>query len=141
MAEHMDPEEFRRAGHAVVDWIADYWATLGQRPVTSQDPPGALAVALPAGPTAHGEPVAALLADLDALVAPRLTHWQHPGFFGYFPANTSGPSVLGDLVSSGLGVQGMLWASAPACTELETVMLDWLAGLLGLPERFRSTGP
>ncbi len=137
----MDPEEFRRAGHAVVDWIADYWATLGQRPVTSQDPPGALAVALPAGPTAHGEPVAALLADLDALVAPRLTHWQHPGFFGYFPANTSGPSVLGDLVSSGLGVQGMLWASAPACTELETVMLDWLAGLLGLPERFRSTGP
>ncbi|MBB5825332.1 pyridoxal-dependent decarboxylase [Micromonospora carbonacea] len=141
MAEHMDPEEFRRAGHAVVDWIADYWATLGQRPVTSQDPPGAVAAALPAGPTAHGEPVAALLADLDALVAPRLTHWQHPGFFGYFPANTSGPSVLGDLVSSGLGVQGMLWASAPACTELETVMLDWLAGLLGLPERFRSTGP
>ncbi|KIR60939.1 amino acid decarboxylase [Micromonospora haikouensis] len=137
----MDPEEFRRAGHAVVDWIADYWATLGQRPVTSQDPPGALAAALPAGPTAHGEPVAALLADLDALVTPRLTHWQHPGFFGYFPANTSGPSVLGDLVSSGLGVQGMLWASAPACTELETVMLDWLAGLLGLPERFRSTGP
>ncbi|WP_431904664.1 pyridoxal-dependent decarboxylase [Micromonospora carbonacea] len=141
MAEHMDPEEFRRAGHAVVDWIADYWATLGQRPVTSQDPPGAVAAALPAGPTAHGEPVSALLADLDALVAPRLTHWQHPGFFGYFPANTSGPSVLGDLVSAGLGVQGMLWASAPACTELETVMLDWLAGLLGLPERFRSTGP
>ncbi|WFE57070.1 pyridoxal-dependent decarboxylase [Micromonospora sp. WMMD712] len=141
MAEHMDPEEFRRAGHAVVDWIADYWATLGQRPVTSQDPPGAVAAALPAGPTAHGEPVSALLADLDALVAPRLTHWQHPGFFGYFPANTSGPSVLGDLVSSGLGVQGMLWASAPACTELETVLLDWLAGLLGLPERFRSTGP
>ncbi|SCF05903.1 aromatic-L-amino-acid decarboxylase [Micromonospora carbonacea] len=136
----MDPEEFRRAGHAVVDWIADYWATLGQRPVTSQDPPGTVAAALPAGPTAHGEPVSALLADLDALVAPRLTHWQHPGFFGYFPANTSGPSVLGDLVSSGLGVQGMLWASAPACTELETVMLDWLAGLLGLPERFRSTG-
>ncbi|MFF0820874.1 pyridoxal-dependent decarboxylase [Micromonospora haikouensis] len=141
MAEHMDPEEFRRAGHAIVDWIADYWATLGQRPVTSQDPPGTVAAALPAGPTAHGEPVAALLADLDALVTPRLTHWQHPGFFGYFPANTSGPSVLGDLVSSGLGVQGMLWASAPACTELETVMLDWLAGLLGLPERFRSTGP
>ncbi|WP_229405027.1 pyridoxal-dependent decarboxylase [Micromonospora sp. NBRC 110038] len=141
MAEHMDPEEFRRAGHAIVDWIADYWATLGQRPVTSQDPPGTVAAALPAGPTAHGEPVAALLADLDALVTPRLTHWQHPGFFGYFPANTSGPSVLGDLVSSGLGVQGMLWASAPACTELETVMLDWLAGLLGLPEQFRSTGP
>jgi aromatic-L-amino-acid decarboxylase len=140
MAEHMDPEEFRRAGHAVIDWIADYWATLERRPVTSQDPPGTVAAALPAGPTVDGEPVAAILADLDALVAPRLTHWQHPGFFGYFPANTSGPSVLGDLVSSGLGVQGMLWATSPACTELETVMLDWLAGLLDLPERFRSTG-
>ncbi|MEU5726908.1 pyridoxal-dependent decarboxylase [Micromonospora sp. NPDC047738] len=140
MAEHMDPEEFRRAGHAVVDWIADYWTTLGQRPVTSQDPPGAVAAALPAGPTERGEPVEAVLADLDRIVTPRLTHWQHPGFFGYFPANTSGPSVLGDLVSSGLGVQGMLWATGPACTELETVLLDWLAGLLDLPERFRSTG-
>jgi aromatic-L-amino-acid decarboxylase len=136
----MDPEEFRRAGHAVVDWIADYWATLGRRPVASPEPPGALAAALPAGPTAHGEPVEAVLADLDALVAPRLTHWQHPGFFGYFPGNTSGPSVLGDLVSSGLGVQGMLWATSPACTELETAMMDWLAGLLDLPGRFRSTG-
>lgn len=136
----MDPEVFRRAGHAVVDWIADYWTTLGKRPVTSQDPPGAVAGALPAGPTERGEPVEAVLADLERIVAPRLTHWQHPGFFGYFPANTSGPSVLGDLVSSGLGVQGMLWATSPACTELETVMLDWLAGLLDLPERFRSTG-
>ncbi len=136
----MDPEEFRRAGHAVVDWIADYWATLDQRPVASTEPPGSLAAALPAGPSAHGEPVEAVLADLGSLVAPRLTHWQHPGFFGYFPANTSGPSVLGDLVSSGLGVQGMLWATSPACTELETVMMDWLAGLLDLPQRFRSTG-
>ncbi|MCW3816989.1 pyridoxal-dependent decarboxylase [Micromonospora sp. DR5-3] len=140
MAEHMDPEEFRRAGHAVVDWIADYWTTLGQRPVTSQDPPGAVAAALPAGPTERGEPLEAVLADLDRIVTPRLTHWQHPGFFGYFPANTSGPSVLGDLVSSGLGVQGMLWATSPACTELETVLLDWLADLLDLPEGFRSTG-
>ncbi|MFG3699108.1 pyridoxal phosphate-dependent decarboxylase family protein [Micromonospora sp. NPDC047620] len=138
MAEHMTPDEFRRAGHAVVDWIADYWATVGQRPVTSQDPPGAVAAGLPAGPPEHGEPVAAILADLDTLIAPHLTHWQHPGFFGYFPANTSGPSVLGDLVSSGLGVQGMLWATGPACTELETVMLDWLADLLELPKRFRA---
>ncbi|MFC4150265.1 pyridoxal-dependent decarboxylase [Micromonospora mangrovi] len=140
MAEHMDPEEFRRAGYAVVDWIADYWTTLGQRPVTSQDPPGTVAAALSAGPTAHGEPIEAVLADLDRVVTPGLTHWQHPGFFGYFPANTSGPSVLGDLVSAGLGVQGMLWATGPACTELETVMLDWLAELLDLPQRFRSTG-
>ncbi|MEV4492063.1 pyridoxal-dependent decarboxylase [Micromonospora coxensis] len=140
MDGHMDPEEFRRAGYAVVDWIADYWTTLGERPVTSQDPPGTVAAALPPAPPSHGEPVEAVLADLDSLIAPRLTHWQHPGWFGYFPANTSGPSVLGDLVSSGLGVQGMLWATGPACTELETVMLDWLAGLLDLPEKFRSTG-
>ncbi|MEV0329510.1 pyridoxal-dependent decarboxylase [Micromonospora echinospora] len=141
MAAHMDPEEFRRAGHAVVDWIADYWSTLDARPVTSQDPPGTVTAALPPGPPTVGEPIEAVLADLDTVVAPGLTHWQHPGFFAYFPANTSGPSVLGDLVSSGLGVQGMLWATGPACTELETRMLDWLAGLLGLPERFHSSGP
>lgn len=137
----MDPDEFRRAGHAVVDWIADYWTTLHQRPVTSADPPGTVAEALPASPpTTGGEPVEALLADLDTIVLPGLTHWQHPGFFGYFPANTSGPSLLGDLVSSGLGVQGMMWATSPACTELETVMMDWLAELLDLPPRFSSTG-
>ena len=137
----MTPDEFRQAGYAVVDWIADYWATLDQRPVTSQDPPGTVAAGLPAGPPVTGEPVEAMLADLDTLVAPRLTHWQHPNFYGYFPANTSGPSVLGDLVSAGLGVQGMLWATGPACTELETVMLDWLAEALDLPARFRSAGP
>ncbi|WP_410810869.1 pyridoxal-dependent decarboxylase [Micromonospora sp. 067-2] len=139
-APHMTPDEFRQAGHALVDWIADYWATLEQRPVTSADPPGTVAAALPATPPAVGEPVDAILGDLDTIVVPGLTHWQHPGFFGYFPANTSGPSVLGDLVSSGLGVQGMLWATSPACTELETVMMDWLAQLLDLPQRFRSTG-
>ncbi|WP_433534831.1 pyridoxal-dependent decarboxylase [Micromonospora sp. CA-249363] len=140
-APHMDPDEFRRAGHAVVDWIADYWSTLHQRPVTSTDPPGTVAEALPGSPpTTGGEPVEAVLADLDAIVLPGLTHWQHPGFFGYFPANTSGPSLLGDLVSSGLGVQGMMWATSPACTELETVMMDWLAELLDLPPRFSSTG-
>ncbi|MEU4334236.1 pyridoxal-dependent decarboxylase [Micromonospora lupini] len=140
-APHMDPDEFRRAGHAAVDWIADYWTTLHQRPVAPADPPGTVAKALPSvPPTTGGEPVEALLADLDAIVLPGLTHWQHPGFFGYFPANTSGPSLLGDLVSSGLGVQGMLWATSPACTELETVMMDWLAQLLDLPQRFRSTG-
>ncbi|WP_406071577.1 pyridoxal-dependent decarboxylase [Micromonospora sp. NBC_01638] len=140
-APHMDHAEFRRAGHAVVDWIADYWATMEQRPVAPADPPGTVAAALPAAPpTVGGEPVEAVLADLDSIVVPGLTQWQHPSFFGYFPANTSGPSVLGDLVSSGLGVQGMLWAASPACTEVETVMMDWLAQLLDLPQRFRSTG-
>jgi aromatic-L-amino-acid decarboxylase len=136
----MTPEEFRRHGHAVVDWVADYWAGLAKLPVQSTDPPGTVTGRLPAAPPVDGEGFDRILADLDAIVTPGLTHWQHPGFFGYFPANTSGPSVLGDLVSSGLGVQGMLWSTGPACTEVETVMLDWLAQLLDLPARFRSAG-
>jgi aromatic-L-amino-acid decarboxylase len=137
----MTPAEFREYGHAVVDWVADYWAGLSERPVRPDAGPGAVAAALPAAPPEHGEPFAALLADLDRIVTPHTTHWQHPGFFAYFPANTSGPSVLGDLVSAGLGVQGMLWSTGPACTELETVMLDWLAQLLDLPPAFRAGGP
>lgn len=140
MAQHMSPEEFRRNGHAVVDWIADYWSTLERCPVTPQQPPGAVAAQLPSAAPDRGEPFDRILADLDTVVVPGTTHWQHPGFFGYFPANTSGPSVLGDLVSAGLGAQGMLWATGPACTEVETVMLDWLADLLDLPTRFRSSG-
>jgi aromatic-L-amino-acid decarboxylase len=136
----MTPEEFRRHGHAVVDWVADYWAGLARLPVQSPDPPGTVTGRLPAAPPVDGEGFDRILADLDEVVTPGLTHWQHPGFFGYFPANTSGPSVLGDLVSSGLGVQGMLWSTGPACTEVETVMLDWLAQLLDLPARFRSGG-
>jgi aromatic-L-amino-acid/L-tryptophan decarboxylase len=136
----MTPEEFRRHGHALVDWIADYWARLDELPVLPADPPGAVAAKLPAAPPADGDGLAGLLDDLDRIVVPGLTHWQHPGFFAYFPANTSGPSVLGDLAAAGLGVQGMLWATGPACTEVETVMLDWLAELLDLPTRFRSTG-
>ncbi|GAA0803903.1 pyridoxal-dependent decarboxylase [Spirilliplanes yamanashiensis] len=140
MAAHMTPDEFRAYGHQVVDWVADYWATLEQRPVLPSDPPGTVAGKLPARAPVAGEGVDAILKDLDEVVLPGVTHWQHPGFFAYFPANTSGPSVLGDLVSSGLGVQGMLWATSPAATEVETVVLDWLVGLLGLPERFLSTG-
>ncbi len=135
----MTPEEFRRQGHAVVDWIAGYWEALERHPVAPGVEPGSVAAALPAAAPAEGDGLAAVLADLDRIVVPALTHWQHPGFFGYFPANTSGPSVLGDLVCAGLGVQGMLWATSPACTEVETVVLDWLAGLLDLPAAFRST--
>jgi aromatic-L-amino-acid decarboxylase len=137
----MTPEQFREYGHRVVDWVADYWAGLAGHAVTPSVAPGAVAAALPSAPPEHGEPFEAVLADLDRIVVPGTTHWQHPSFFSYFPANTSGPSVLGDLACAGLGVQGMLWSSGPACTELETVMLDWLATLLDLPEKFRSTGP
>jgi aromatic-L-amino-acid decarboxylase len=141
VTDHMTPEQFRQHGHEVVDWIADYWARIGSFPVKSQVSPGELRAALPAAAPEQGEPFSDVLADLDRVVMPGITHWQHPGFFGYFPANTSGPSVLGDLVSAGLGVQGMSWVTSPAATELEQHVLDWLADLLGLPASFRSTGP
>jgi aromatic-L-amino-acid/L-tryptophan decarboxylase len=136
----MTPEQFREYGHRMVDWVADYWAGVERHAVAPGIEPGTVAAALPAAPPEHGEPFDTLLADLDRIVVPGTTHWQHPSYFGYFPANTSGPSVLGDLACAGLGVQGMLWSTGPACTELETVMLDWLAGLLDLPDAYRSIG-
>jgi aromatic-L-amino-acid decarboxylase len=102
--------------------------------------PGDVRSHLPLQPPEAAEPLADVLADLDRIIAPGLLHWQHPAFFGYFPANASGPSILGEFLSAGLGVQGMLWATSPACTELETHVLDWLRNLLGLPERFASAG-
>ncbi len=137
----MTPEEFRRYGRQVVDWIADYWERVESLPVQSRAAAGEIRKLLPVHPPQHPEPFEAILGDLDRVVLPGVTHWQHPRFFGYFPANASGPAVLGDLISSGLGVQGMLWATSPACTELEQHVLDWLAELLGLPDRFRCDGP
>ncbi|HEY6338189.1 MAG TPA: pyridoxal-dependent decarboxylase [Candidatus Sulfotelmatobacter sp.] len=136
---HMTPDEFRRYGHAVVDWIADYHSRIESFPVLSQVKPGEIRASLPANPPAQGEPFAALLNDVEKLILPGVTHWQSPNFFAYFPCNASGPGILGDLVSSGLGVQGMLWSTSPACTELETHVLDWLVSMLGLPEKFLSS--
>ena len=136
----MNPEEFRRAGHDAVDWVADYLERIETFPVLSQVAPGDIRAALPAHPPQQGEEWAAILADVDRIVLPGITHWQSPSFFGYFPGNASGPSVLGDLVSSGLGVQGMLWLTSPACTEVETHVLDWLVDLLDLPDTFRGNG-
>ncbi|WP_236796669.1 aminotransferase class I/II-fold pyridoxal phosphate-dependent enzyme [Amycolatopsis sp. GM8] len=134
----MSPEEFRHYGKQVVDWIADYLAGIEKYPVRSQSRPGEVRAMLPAHPPEQGEPYEKVLADLDRVIMPGITHWQHPNFFAYFPANGSGPGILGDLLSSGLGVQGMLWATSPACTELETLTVDWLAELLGLRAHFRT---
>jgi aromatic-L-amino-acid decarboxylase len=136
---HMTPEEFRRHGHAVVDWIADYHARIESFPVLSQVKPGEIRASLPAAAPAQGTPFDALLKDVENLILPGITHWQSPNFFAYFPCNASGPAILGDLLSSGLGVQGMLWSTSPACTELETHVLDWLVAMLGLPEKFLSS--
>lgn len=137
-AGHMTPEEFREHGKRVVDWIADYLTNVERFPVRSPVRPGGVRACLPAHPPECGEDYTAVLADLERIVLPGITHWQHPSFFAYFPANASGPAILGDLLSSGLGVQGMVWATSPACTELETVVMDWLVELLGLPANFRT---
>src|SRR5579862_1988043 len=135
----MTPDEFRRHGHALIDWIADYQSRVESYPVLSQVKPGEVRASLPVSPPSRGEPFEALLKDVQDLILPGITHWQSPNFFAYFPCNASGPAILGDLLSSGVGVQGMLWSTSPACTELETRVLDWLVSMLGLPEKFLSS--
>jgi aromatic-L-amino-acid decarboxylase len=132
------PEEFRANGHALIDWIADYVESVEQRPVGSTVAPGDVRSQLPAHPPTAPEPFATVMADVDRVIVPGLTQWQHPSFFAYFPANASYPSILGELLSAGLGVQGMSWVTSPACTEVETLMLDWMRELLDLPDRFDS---
>jgi len=134
----MHIEEFRRAGHATVDWIADYMEGVGDLQVLSPVEPGGVRAQLPASPPEAGEPWSAILEDVTNVILPGITHWQSPNFYAFFPANSSGPAVLGDLMSAGLGIQGMLWATSPACTELETHVLDWLVDMCGLPDRFSS---
>lgn len=136
---HMSPEEFRKHGKKVIDWIADYYENVQNYPVLSQVSPGEIKNKLPEQAPMTGESFDQMLSDVNSIIMPGITHWQSPNFFAYFPANSSGPSVLGDLLSSGLGVQGMLWATSPACTELETRVMDWLAEMLQLPEMFKST--
>lgn len=137
----MTREEFRTAGHALVDWIADFTGRLEDLPVVPDVAPGDLRAMLPAAPPEVGEPFDAILADLDRVVVPGLTNWQSPNWFAYFPTGASYPSVLADLLGAALGQQGMLWSSSPITTELEQHVLDWLVDLLGLPARFRSDGP
>lgn len=136
---HMTAEEFRRHGKEVVDWIADYLERVESLPVLSQVKPGEIRASLPAQPPQQGESFRAMLSDIDRLIMPGITHWQSPNFFAFFPANTSAPSILGEMLSAGLGVQGMLWATSPACTELETHVLDWLVDMLDLPAKFKSS--
>ncbi len=128
----MTPDEFRAFGHTLIDWIADYRATLAQRPVIASTQPGSIKGALPTEPPTSAESFEAVLHDLDSVILPGLTLWQHPRFCGYFPANSALSSVLGDLISSGLGVLGLSWQACPALTELEEVACDWMRQMIGL---------
>jgi aromatic-L-amino-acid decarboxylase len=130
----MTPDEFREYGHRLIDWIADYRATLASRPVIAQTEPGDVKAALPTDPPSSPEPFDAVLADLDRVLLPGLTHWQHPRFFGYFPSNAPLASVLGDLMSTGLGVLGLNWQASPALTELEEVVTNWMRRMVGLSD-------
>jgi aromatic-L-amino-acid/L-tryptophan decarboxylase len=134
-----DAAAFREAGHQLIDWIANYLENVEQHKVRPELTPGQYRARLPEDLPKERVSLAALVAGLDADVLPGITHWQHPSFFAYFPANSSYASILGDLASTGLGVNGMLWATSPAATEMEAHMLDWMARLLGLPEKFLST--
>ena len=143
MDRNADPRDiaaFRSQGHAVIDWIADYWERVGDLPVQSQLRPGAVRERLPASAPEMGEAFEDILADVDQILLPGITHWQSPKFFAFFPANNSGASVLGDSISSGLGVQGMVWATSPSCTELEMAVMDWLVEAMGLPGAFSFAG-
>ncbi len=128
----MDHEEFRRQGHALIDWLADHQAGLAERPVMAATAPGSIRAALPVAPPTAPEPFAEVIADLDRVIVPGLSLWQHPRFFGYFPANALPAGMLGDLVSTGLGVLGLSWQSGPAITELEEVVTDWMRQMCGL---------
>ena len=128
----MTPEEFRRLGHRVVDWVADYRERVAGLPVMSRVAPGEIRAALPSSPPAAPEGFEAILGDLDRVIVPGLSHWQHPRFFGYFPSNGELSSVLGDYLSTGLGVLGLSWQSSPALTEVEEVVTDWMRQMVGL---------
>jgi aromatic-L-amino-acid/L-tryptophan decarboxylase len=130
----MTPDEFRTHGHTLIDWIADYRESIASRSVMASTAPGDVKASLPSAPPTQPEPFDALLRDLDTIVMPGLTHWQHPRFFGYFPANAPLPSVLADLLSSGLGVLGLNWQASPALTEVEEVTTDWVRQMVGLSD-------
>ena len=128
----MNIEEFRRYGHALIDWLADYHEGLASKPVQAATRPGEVRVMMPAEPPENPETFEACIADLDTIVAPHLSHWQHPRFFGYFPANALFAGVLGDLVSTGLGTVGLSWQSSPALSEVEEVVTDWVRRMVDL---------
>lgn len=128
----MNKEDFRRLGHEFIDWIADYFERVEDLPVLAAIEPGDLKAKLPTTPPQNGEPMDHILADLDSLIVPALTHWSHPSFFAYFATSTSAPGIFGELLAAAFDNKAMLWRTSPASTELEEVTLDWLRQMMGL---------
>ncbi len=132
----MESEEFRRHGHQIVDWIADYFDNVEQYAVKSKVAPGEINNKLPQSAPNQGEPFEQIMADFNQIIMPGISHWQHPGWFAYFPANNSPASVLAEMLTASLGVQGMIWDTSPAATELEETVMQWLRQMIGLPDTF-----
>src|SRR5215831_17850456 len=132
----MNPDEFRRHGRALVEWIADYFDHVERYPVLARVKPGDITAALPASAPEDGEPFETIMADFERVLVPGLTHWNHPGFLAYFDTTGSPPGVLAEFLSAALNQQAMLWRTSPAATELESVTLGWLRRLIGLPDSF-----
>ena len=132
----MSADDFRRYGHQIVDWIADYLSHPERYPVLSQTQPNQIIEQLPSKAPERGEAMEAMLADLDRVIVPGMTHWNHPGFFAYFATSGSAPGILGEMLSAAFNVNAMLWRTSPSATELEQVTLEWLRQLIGLPESF-----
>ena len=132
----MDIDEFRKHGHQLIDWMADYMDTVEKLPVCSQVEPGEISNRLKKKPPTNGEPMENIIDDFKTTILPGITHWQHPRFFAYFPANSSPPSVLAEMLTATLGAQCMLWQTSPAATEMETRMMQWLASMIDLPKKF-----
>jgi aromatic-L-amino-acid/L-tryptophan decarboxylase len=141
-SDPLDLEAFRANAHRLVDWMADYLETIEERPVWSDVDPGEVRASLSAHPPAEAEDFEQILRDLDEKILPGITHWQHPGWFAYFPGNSSPSAILGEMAAAALGAQGMLWQTGPAVTEVENLVMDWLVDLMGLPATWRvDTGP
>lgn len=129
-------EEFRRLLHEVADWIADYRASIETRRIIPESQPGTTTRQLPSEPPEHAERMDDVLRDLDRIIMPELVHWGHPAFLGYFATTTTAPGIIGEMIAAALNVSAMTWATSPAATELEAVVLDWMRQMLGLPAEF-----
>ena len=135
---HMKTDEFRKQGHKVIDWLADYYEKIEEFPVLSQVKPGEIREKLPEYAPENGRSYNDILKDMD-LMMPGMTHWQSPNFHAFFPCASSGPAILADMIATGTGIVGMLWETSPSCTEVETHVLDWLVDMMGMPNKFKSS--
>ncbi|HET54980.1 MAG TPA: amino acid decarboxylase, partial [Ignavibacteria bacterium] len=132
----MSPDEFRKHGYELIDWIADYFENIEEYPVLAKINPGDIKAKLPKSPPSKNESMEDIFNDIDKIIMPGMTHWNHPKFMAYFNSTASGPGVLAELLSAAFNINGMVWKSSPASTELEEVMMNWLRQMIGLPENF-----